>query len=171
MLSRNFLWAFQVFLHGERTRLEVALAMRFLHQRVLGAVGEFIGASSRKQCNGVIPAGGWPVFIHAAAFGAHELAGGAAFNRLVFDARDIVAAELERVGVFLEEFGRGHAQPLFQANDVVGREHDVDVGTAGIPAVNAFSALKLDDLVALEAGGQHRAGGEGGIGNDFVVAH
>ena len=34
------------------------------------------------------------------------------------------------------------------------------------------AALELDDLVAFEAGGQHRAGGEGGCGNiDFVVAH
>jgi hypothetical protein len=162
---------FAVCVNGDVSGFVVAQAMLFLDQCVGLGVGVFILLAHRQQRHRVVAAGRRPVSIHAAAFGVHELAGRAVFHRAQFHAGDAVLVHLVGQGVFQQKFAEGYSQVLFEAQDVVWCQRDVDVAATGVPAGNAFVALELYRLVAISHFGDHRAAGEGQVCCHVSVSH
>jgi hypothetical protein len=122
----------------------VALAVVFLDDGVGIAVDVFVLLAHRQQRHRVVAAGGRAVAVDVAAFRLHEAAGGAALDRTELDAGDAVLLHLVGHRVVLEELGGRDAQARLHAQDVVGRQRNVDVGTAGVPAADALVAGELD---------------------------
>jgi hypothetical protein len=60
---------------------------------------------------------------------------------------------------------------VFQAQDVVGGQRDVDVAATCVPAGDALAALELYRLVAISHLGDHRAAGEGQVCCHVSVSH
>ncbi len=157
-----------VFLDGLRLVFEMAEAVRLLDQRVGAAVEKFVGAAHGQERHRVIPARRGTVLVDAAALGFHELAGAAALDRFQLHARHAVFVHLERHRILLEEFARGQVQALLQAQDVIRGEGDVDVGTAGVPALDVAVAAELQRRVLGQHGGLHRAVRKRRLGDQVV---
>ena len=139
----------------------------FLHQCVGCTVEILVLAARGQQADRVVAARRGPVFVHAAAFIRHQLTRGATLDRLQLDPGHAVPAEFEGLGVLPQELGRADAEPLFQTDDVIRCEHDIDVLAAGIEAVDALVATKLDDGITGQLGGHHRAARNRGIIGQF----
>jgi len=60
---------------------------------------------------------------------------------------------------------------LFEAQDVVRSQRDVDVAATCVPAGDAFAAPELYRLVAISHLGDHRAAGEGQVCCHVSVSH
>ena len=134
----------------------MTVAMIFRYQRIGSAVKVLVLATRRQQTDRVIATRRRPVLVDAAAFLGDKLALVGALFGLVLDAADTVPGELEGLGVLPEEFGRGNAQTLLEPQDVVRRQHDIDILAAGIEAVDILVAAELDNRTALELGRDYR---------------
>ena len=60
------------------------------------------------------------------------------------------------------------SKALFQAQDVVRRQHDVDVLAAGIEAIDVLVAAELDNRVLTQLVRQHRAYRGRGVFNQLL---